>query len=72
MVTIIEKGTKHKHQCEACGCLFSYEDEDIDTHYIWLVPVYEFIKCPQCKNDILLRSFDEMLEAEQEGEELCE
>lgn len=66
MVTIIEKGTKHKQKCENCGCLFSYEDEDIDVHYTWLVPTKECIKCPQCGNDILLKSFDEMLDKEEE------
>lgn len=69
MITIIEKGTKHKKKCEACGCLFSYEDEDIETHYTWLVPVYEYIKCPQCKNDILLRSFDELIDGEKEKDD---
>lgn len=58
MVTIIKYGTKYKKTCDNCGCLFSYEDEDIDAHYEWLVPIKETIECPQCRNDILLRTFD--------------
>lgn len=66
MITIIEHGTKHKKKCDVCGCLFSYEDIDIDTHYVWMVAVYKYIKCPQCKNDILLWTFDETLEEQEE------
>lgn len=65
MVTIIKYGTKHRKTCDNCGCLFSYEDEDIDTHYVWLVPTHETIKCPQCKNNILLRSFNDEEEVEE-------
>lgn len=59
MITIIEKGTKQKKKCDVCGCLFSYEDEDIDTYYSFLTPISKHIKCPQCENDILLQSFKE-------------
>ena len=30
MIHIIEKGTKQKTQCSKCGCIFSFEKEDIE------------------------------------------
>lgn len=30
MIHIIEKGTKQKTQCSECGCIFSFEKEDIE------------------------------------------
>lgn len=65
MVTIIKYGTKHMRTCDYCGCLFSYEDGDIDTHYEWLIPIKETIECPQCRTDILLRSLNNEEEVEE-------
>lgn len=30
MIEIIKPGTKEKISCNSCGCLFSYEKEDIE------------------------------------------
>lgn len=30
MIEIIKPGTKEKISCKSCGCLFSYEKEDIE------------------------------------------
>ncbi len=30
MIKIIEKGTKHKIRCKDCGCLFCFDDEDVN------------------------------------------
>lgn len=30
MIKIIKPGTKEKISCNSCGCLFSYEKEDIE------------------------------------------
>ena len=62
MITIIEKGTKHKQKCEACGCLFSYENEDIEMNYTWMIPTYTYIRCPQCRDIIRLKTMYENIE----------
>ena len=31
MIKIIKKGTKKNQECDFCGCIFSYEEEDITT-----------------------------------------
>lgn len=58
MIKIIEHGTIKKKQCENCGCLFSYEKEDIEhSTNISLESFacgYDYIICPQCKEEIQL------------------
>ena len=57
MIRIIEHGTVEKKRCNNCGCLFSYEKEDIDhkTHcYSGNFGDYEYVICPQCKEKIRL------------------
>jgi hypothetical protein len=57
MIRIIERGAIEKKRCESCGCLFSYEKEDIEhnTHCDFGVfGDYEYIICPQCKSKIKL------------------
>ena len=58
MIKIIKKGTKKNQECNFCGCIFSYEEEDIirktdreETFY----HVKDVIYCPQCKKEIILK-----------------
>ena len=46
MIHIIEKGTKQKTQCSECGCIFSFEKEDIE--FVDWTAMRKTIKCPQC------------------------
>lgn len=59
MIEIIKTGTKTKQTCKECGCVFTYEAEDVkfeeakyhgggDSKYI---------DCPQCSNRIYLKMF---------------
>lgn len=61
MIKIIEKGTKHKIRCKDCGCLFPFDDEDVNIRTgigICGMEVcqkhYGIIVCPQCENGIVL------------------
>lgn len=63
MIKIIEKGTRHKIRCKDCGCLFSFDDEDMNIRTGSCICVmeickkhYETIVCPQCNNEIVLDS----------------
>ena len=60
MIKIIKRGTREIQECSQCGCLFSYEQEDIKkdindnfkmglSHYS-----KKYIICPQCKNEVTL------------------
>lgn len=56
MIEIIKHGTKTKHICKECGCVFTYEDEDVQ---IETSPFHgggdnKYIDCPQCNNRIYL------------------
>lgn len=63
MITIIKEGTKKECTCSKCGCVFSYENEDImhtgsTTKMLCNPPIYEksFVQCPQCKYQIILKA----------------
>ena len=51
MIEIIKRGTKKTCTCNECGCVFSYEDEDVN---IGVFNVVNTIRCPQCNVSILL------------------
>lgn len=59
MIEIIKNGTKKQLTCKQCGCLFSYEAEDIQTkdygHNFDNLHTQQYIICPQCKNNIILK-----------------
>ena len=61
MIHVIEKGTKQKTQCSKCGCIFSFEKEDIEIMgnyhpYKEYSSMRKTIKCPQCSNVIVLEA----------------
>lgn len=62
MIKIIEHGTIKRKQCEHCGCLFSYEKEDIMHEKLnnQLDPLSycrsDYILCPQCEFKIRLKT----------------
>lgn len=53
MKTIIKKGTKNTRECNACGCLFSFDEEDICCGLIFSP---RYVKCPQCDRPVDLAS----------------
>ena len=65
MIEIIKRGTKKTHTCNNCGCVFSYEDEDVecDSKAFSFVNgiqrnVWEYsVKCPQCEEEIVLKNY---------------
>lgn len=55
MIKILKTGTKEEIECNNCGCLFTYEAEDVLHHYsnINLRSYhYDYIQCPQCHKEI--------------------
>ena len=58
MIKIIKKGTKKNQECDFCGCIFSYGEEDIITKTDGEETFYhvkDVIYCPQCKKEIILK-----------------
>lgn len=51
MVTIIKPGTAGKEECQVCGCIFSFEYDDIDSLECQRDPG-SFITCPCCGNSV--------------------
>lgn len=60
MIKIINPGTKKKINCDACGCLFSYEEEDVGYGDIAVIgdmlAIGMYVTCPQCKQKIVLEA----------------
>jgi hypothetical protein len=58
MIKIIKPGTKKKINCDACGCLFSYEKEDVGygdiANVFPMTAIGMYVTCPQCKEKIVL------------------
>lgn len=62
MIEIIKRGTKRTCTCNECGCLFRYEDEDVEvetleanTSGVIGIIQREFVQCPQCDEKIVLK-----------------
>ena len=53
MIKIIEPGTRKIAKCSVCGCVFSYEEEDVHIipHPRYL-SVTHYIHCPQCSKAV--------------------
>ena len=56
MIKIIEKGTRQKKQCDNCGCIFSFDGEDIEVPTSRGETLTKIIHCPQCNAKIELES----------------
>ena len=55
MIEILKSGTKKKCTCKECGCIFTYEDEDVKGKIAdYFANDYTYINCPQCNNEIRL------------------
>ena len=50
MVKIIKFGTIQKTTCKECGCLFSFEEEDLKPQKD---RIKKAIDCPQCGHEIV-------------------
>lgn len=55
MIKIIREGTRRVMACESCGCVFSYEKEDVNTSSDPLQSQGCFyVTCPQCKENCVI------------------
>lgn len=76
MRIIIKKGTRQKLTCRKCGCLFSYEDEDIqhleceNGACIFVEGAKQgykkYVMCPQCNYDNVIEQTKGLSEKEVE------
>lgn len=63
MIKIIKRGTKKTCTCKNCGCVFSYEDEDIEVETYHALDIMqmgddsykEYVQCPQCDEEVILK-----------------
>lgn len=49
MIQIIKHGTKRTIECKQCGCVFSYEAEDIKVEQTGMNEYMSYVQCPDCK-----------------------
>lgn len=57
MIKIIKAGTRKEAECEKCGAVLSYEKCDVktETKTNTLTSFKQYITCPQCGNEIILK-----------------
>ena len=58
MIRIIRTGTRKKAECDACGCEFTYEKEDVKEtppDPLRMVRQKEIVQCPQCGSEIVIK-----------------
>lgn len=60
MIEILKEGTKRQIECDECGALLRYQQEDIKNEDKYISPVSsynrKYIICPQCHNKIILEA----------------
>lgn len=56
MIKILKPGTRDTRECERCGCLFSFDKEDIKGGNGYV----NYVVCPQCENKVTLKQNREM------------
>jgi len=54
MITVIKNGLKKPAECECCGSKLLYEREDVKTDQIGMNEWEKYIKCPACKEKIIV------------------
>ena len=58
MTRILKKATNDPRQvrCEECGCLFTYDNEDIKTERLHTLTIMNesYILCPCCGSEVLI------------------
>ena len=55
MIKIIKEGSHRVRKCTKCGCVFSYEKEDIKRKQLALINMDKFyIECPWCAEELLI------------------
>ena len=48
MIKILKHGDKRTIECKECGCIFSYEKEDVTTEQIGMNEHMSYVQCPDC------------------------
>ena len=56
MKKIIKKGTRDIRECESCGCLFSFDEEDIEITRRRKKETEKYVICPQCDHKVIILS----------------
>lgn len=62
IIEIIKRGTKKTCTCNECGSYFRYEDEDVEvetfetnTSGVIRIIHRDFVQCPQCNKEVILK-----------------
>lgn len=48
MKRIIVHGNKRVKECNECGCVFTYEKEDVNTEQTGMNEYITYVSCPDC------------------------
>lgn len=48
MIEVIKHGKKKQNECFNCGCIFTYEKEDVEIVDYGRNEVHSEVQCPDC------------------------
>ena len=48
MINVIRHGDKRRMICPECNCIFTYQDEDVETRREDLITCTRIVCCPDC------------------------
>lgn len=69
MIKIIKHGTRDIRECNACGCLFSFDNEDKKFKFRGGSSEYSYVICPQCCSKVVLVAARQLEKVNEENEE---
>lgn len=48
MIRVLKHGEKRTIECKECGCVFTYEKEDVTTEQTGMNEYMSYVACPDC------------------------
>lgn len=55
MIKVIKHGKIRKCECHKCECVFTFEKDDIKNSNLGRNEYYDYVKCPDCGEDIEIK-----------------
>lgn len=57
MIHVIQHGNKKRIVCSICGCIFTYQREDMERKQTGANEFDSFVRCPDCGEECGVKSY---------------
>ena len=58
MINVIRHGDKKRIACPECGCIFTYQKEDMGRKQTGMNDFNSFVRCPDCGEECEVKAYD--------------